>query len=424
MTSTYSTLKSQLERQLAHWEIATLELGRLEHTAPAQAWASLERYVGVALRNSLTEAALQLRKEATVVRAMCEAARETQDLDAVWGKLYQFRDRYLRTETLIDYFGHAVNTRTSDELAVNLRALDVLATRSMARLLDQLGRPSPPVLTYLDRGLGASILKAGLRLWDGSLSPVATIKVTFHNRRRPTALIHETGHQVAHMLDWNRELAAVLSDALRSRPQVASVWASWASEIAADCFGFVQTGYGSIAALSDVIAGPPAAVFRYQLGDPHPISFLRVFLGVEMSRRFYGRGIWDDLATAWTERYQLSLADPAVRELVAASGPLLGPIVEACLLKPMRAFGGRALADLLDPAQVSPSRLESLNATVGRSLFTSTHWIWTECVRLIGLTGFLFAARPLESLSVAGLQDQLMARLGGAVATLAVGAKE
>ena len=50
--------------------------------------------------------------------------------------------------------------------AALLRACDTLAYRSMAQILDQIGQPTPAVLTYIDKGLGASILKAGLRLWD------------------------------------------------------------------------------------------------------------------------------------------------------------------------------------------------------------------------------------------------------------------
>lgn len=420
MMSAYPILRGQLERQLLHWELATTELARLEHTASPQAWASLERYVGVSLRKRLNEAALQLRREAAVVRAMAEAAREAQDLDAVWQRLYQFRERYLRTETMLDYYGQAVNTRTNESLSANLRAMDVLAWRSMTQLLDQLGKQSPPVLTYLDKGLGASILKAGLRLWDGTISPVATIKVTYHNRRRPTALIHETGHQVAHILDWNSELSATLSNTLRTHPRCASVWSSWSSEIAADCFGFVHTGYAAVAALSDVVAGEPATVFRYQLGDPHPVSYLRVLLGVEMCRRFYGRGAWDELGAAWVERYSLSLADPAVRDLILASRPLLASIVETCLLKPMRAFGQRPLANRIDPGRVSPASLRALEASAGGSLFTSSRWIWMECVRLIGLTGYLFAAERADSRRAAELHDHLMTRLGEAVATMPV----
>ncbi len=68
-----------------------------------------------------------------------------------------------------------------------------------AQLLDQLGKPTPVVLTYLKGGVGAAILKAGLRLWDRtSISPVAAIKITRHNLYRPTALIH-----------WNRPTLAI-----------------------------------------------------------------------------------------------------------------------------------------------------------------------------------------------------------------------
>jgi hypothetical protein len=217
MSDSFQTFRQQLLRQLYHWELASAELSNLEQSASPQAWASLERYVGVSLRQSLAEAVTQLQREARIVRAMYEAARYMDDLDAVWQKLIAYRDRYLKTETLVDFYGHAVNTRTNPALSTNLRALDVLAMRSMQQLLEPLGKKTPPVLTYLDRGLGASILKAGLRLWDGTISPVATIKVTYHNRRRPTSLIHETGHQVAHILDWNRELAMVLNQGLSDR---------------------------------------------------------------------------------------------------------------------------------------------------------------------------------------------------------------
>ena len=147
-------------------------------------------------------------------------------------------------------------------------------------------------MTYIDKGLGASILKAGLRLWDaGAVSPVAAVKITRHNLLRPTAVIHEAGHQVAHIADWNQELAAALSQGLAGTSgEIAGAWSCWASEIAADAVAFVHTGFASVAALHDVLAGEPSSVFRHTPGDPHPICYLRVLLGVEMCRYFYGAG--------------------------------------------------------------------------------------------------------------------------------------
>ena len=127
----------------------------------------------------------------------------------------------------------------------------------MQALLQPLGKPTPYVLTYVEKGVGASILKAGLRLWDGNISSVAAIKVTQHNLFRPTAILHETGHQIAHILNWNTELAAALNN-LNNHPEVVrAVLASWASEIAADAFAFVHSGYASVAALHDVVSGSP-----------------------------------------------------------------------------------------------------------------------------------------------------------------------
>ena len=69
----------------------------------------------------------------------------------------------------------------------------------------------------------------------------------------------------------------------------ADEFAGWASEIAADAFAFVHTGYAAVAALHDVVAGTPAMVVQYNLGDPHPISYLRVLLAIDVSPVFWPR---------------------------------------------------------------------------------------------------------------------------------------
>ena len=105
---------------------------------------------------------------------------------------------------------------------------------------------------------------------------------------------------MAHIAGWNEELAAALSQGISGRSsELANVWSSWSTEIAADAFGFVHTGFASVAALHDVLAGDMSMVFRYTPGDPHPVSYIRVLLGVETCRYFYGEGPWDNLALAW-----------------------------------------------------------------------------------------------------------------------------
>ncbi|HSJ97394.1 MAG TPA: hypothetical protein VLC53_09990 [Myxococcota bacterium] len=415
MTERDRAIRAQLARQAAHWSGAAARLEVLEDLASAAAWAGLERYLGLAIRRHLAACVKQLRLEGASLQAALDAASTPAALDAVRRQLLAYRRFYLRVETTLDFFADAINTRTSPHVAALMKACDTLAHRSMAQALDPLGKPTPVALTYLDKGLGASILKAGLRLWDRTgVNPVATIKITRHNLHRPTALIHETGHQVAHITGWNEELAASLATGLApAGAAVADAWAGWSSEIAADAFSFAHTGYAAVAALHDVVASED--VFRHMPGDPHPISYARVLLGVEMCRRFYGAGPWDELRLAWAELHPLERAPADTRELLAASAPLLPRVVEIALQRPMRAFDGRPLAGLINPDRVRPEALAAMERQLGPALYTSMHWIWTEALRLLALTGLRKATLLERGGEFLELQEQWMLRLGGAL---------
>jgi hypothetical protein len=198
VTERFDILRLQLARQVGHWAFASGRLQDLDSFASARAWDELEAYLGEAVRRTLSIAAARLRERAAQLHQRLQAAVDTEQLEMLRLEVVRFRKQYLRTEVVFDYYGDAVVSRADPETAALLRACDVLAAKSMQRLLGPLDKEVPPVLTYLDKGLGASILKAGLRLWDGrTISPAAAVKVTRHNLLRPTAVIHEAGHQVA-----------------------------------------------------------------------------------------------------------------------------------------------------------------------------------------------------------------------------------
>jgi hypothetical protein len=414
----FAAAAAQTDRQVAHWVCAALRLD-LDDLASTDGWSHLEQYLGISLRRHLGGVIERLHQQAGVLQALQRAATSRAAQAELQRKLVAFRQHYLRAETTLDFFADAVNTRTNPRIAALLRACDTLAHRSMAQLLDPLDRPTPVAMAYLDKGLGASILKAGLRLWDGGQAcPVASIKITRHNLLRPTALIHEAGHQVAHITGWNEELAAALAHGLpqAGAPRaLADIWAGWASEIAADAFAFAHTGFASVAALHDVLAGAPASVFRYLPGDPHPLSHLRVLLGVETCRHFYGAGPWDALALSWTHLHRIEQAPSDARRLTEASLPLLKTVVRLALDTPLRAFNGRPLRALVAPERVSPKALQELHDRIGPALFTSAHWLWTEPLRTLALTGWQLATRPHELKTILEQQQQAMLRLGGAL---------
>jgi hypothetical protein len=406
-------LRSQALRQLNHWEGAAERLDDFEATASADAWASLERYVGVTLRAGLKGARDQLKREGAAARAAFNAVRSRSDLERVTDEIAMLRKRYLQTELLVDFYVSAVRARSNPEVSLQLRACDVMADRAISRALNKLDTKAPPIMTYFTTGIGASILRIGTRLWDGSLSPIAAVRLTYHNRFRTTSLFHECGHQVAGITGWNEAFARVIRTRLTGAGnEIAETVTSWASEIAADSFAFAHCGFAAVVALSDVVAGRGAEVYRFLLGDPHPISYLRVLLGVEMCRRFYGMGPWDELATAWEQLYPTRDAPPLAGTMVTAILPLLPRIVDAALLTPMSCFREKSLAELVDPQRASPAALRELELRAGGSVFTSSHWIWTECVRLTALTGLRYATEPEKGPQVLKQQEEWMIRLG------------
>jgi len=341
-------------RELEHWRIAAERLGDLDALASSVAWSTLEHYTGVALRQALAGSVARLRASAERLEARLRATAPGGE-ESLRVDFLELRQAFLRTETTLDFYADALATRSHPRMSALLRACDHIATRAMAEGLAPLGRQVPAALTYLDKGLGASILKAGIRLWDPDVeNPVAAIKAVRHNLLRPTALLHESGHQVAHALGWNEELAAALRRGLASvGTTLASLWEAWASEIAGDAYAFVHCGYAAVAALRDVVGGSTSAVFLLVPGDPHPVAWLRVLLNVELCRRSFGRGPWDDLEAVWLADHPLERAPADVRPLYAASRKALPTIVEIVVHGAFQAFRGAPLARLLDPARVS-----------------------------------------------------------------------
>lgn len=414
-------LRVQVARQVAHWRAASGALADLDAIASPSAWAGLERDLDARIRVSLQAAVARLVREIEILDARLHVARGRRELDAVRRDVVTFRDRFLLVEHVLEFYGDAVNTRTTPRLASVLRGCDELARLAMDQVLRALGREVPAVLTFIHKGLGASILRAGERLWDGiTLNPAAVVKITRHNLFRPTALIHEAGHQVAAELDWAPELAALLRRRLAPvSPDLAEVWASWSPEIVADVFAFTHTGYGAVAGLHDVVAGDQRTVFRLRPGDPHPVAYLRVLLGTELCVRSFGIGPWDELAEAWRVAHPLADAPHELRPLLETSTAVLPELADLCLRAPLRAFGGRAPADVVDPRRVAPAQLADLERRAGASAFVSPHWLRTEALRLLALSAYRTATGADGDAVTPGIEEWMI-RLGdGAVAMAA-----
>ncbi|MFD3445170.1 hypothetical protein ACFDTO_11285 [Microbacteriaceae bacterium 4G12] len=393
-------MADDLERQIAHWLAAATTFLDAEEFASEQAWRAVEGQVGLPLRRHLSVIVRELLDMGRAALALARSAqRDPSELPAAGRAIQQFRRRFSQVEATLDFFGDAVNSRTSPPLRAALQSLDMLAMQSMDPVLARAGLPSIPVLTYLDKGMGASIIRSGIRLWaPGSINPVAAIKIVRHNLYRPTSLFHESGHQVAHLTGWVPSLDRSLGTALSSDRELQDMWRPWASEIAADVFAFLHTGYASITALYDVV-GDARTILRWPVGDPHPVGYLRTLLGCAFCRLSFGAGPWDDLETAMRTSFPTDRAEPTVRRLVERSARMLPAIADACLTSPVPALAGRPMTSVIDPARVAPSALAQLERSAGPGLWVSSHWRRTEGIRIVALAGLRESERPADATS-------------------------
>jgi hypothetical protein len=123
-------------------------------------------------------------------------------------------------------------------------------------------------------------------------------------------------------------------------------------------------------------------------------------------------GPLNELAQCWREAYPLNSAPSDARALVIASMPKLPAIARLTLATPMRAFRGRSLVDIMPPSRVSPKALADLELRLGPALYTSSHWIWTESLRLLALSALGENDKTLRAGSRASFQEWML-RLGG-----------
>ncbi len=399
-----------LTRQVNHWTEAGRRLRKLDDLAAQSAWLGLETYLGTQIRESLMGSLDRLDRKGDRLRSHLARSQDDSLLD----ELEDYRKAYLRAETTLNFFTNAINSRTNTNLAALLSACDWIARKCMEGVLQPLGFSVPPVLCYPADGEGAAVLKAGLRLWDrDTINPVAAIKIARHNLLRPTALLHEAGHQVSYILHWNEELSEALASALAPFGEgIAGIWSQWSSEISADTYAFVHAGYASVSSLHDVLSGQIERVFRFSPGDPHPINYLRVLLSVEMCRQVYGAGHWDQVEAYWKKLYPIERAPDSLQAFLRQSVARLPLIARVCLQHPFRAFGGRSISFWIDPARVSWASLRQLENTVGPSLLTSPYWLRREGIRLLALYGYRFALQPHRAVEILDRQRSWLIRLG------------
>jgi hypothetical protein len=277
------------------------------------------------------------------------------------------RLRFGTVVTQFDLFDDVMAQRSARDHGLWLAGLDALAADTLALP----GRyDAPPVVCYLDRGVGAAIRRARTRLPGGQSNPVAIIRMP---RERligsgiASSLVHEVGHQAAALLG----LVDSLRQALRqqhAKPRHDDghgidpwrLWERWISEIVADCWSVARIGVGSTLGLMGVVSLPAPFVFRVSLDDPHPFPWIRVFLSAQIGAALYPHPQWQQLQRRWQDFYPPDTQPEGVRQILRVLQRAAPDFVDLLLSHRPPSLAGDTLQEALAVQERQPARLASL----------------------------------------------------------------
>lgn len=220
----------------------------------------------------------------------------------------------------------------------------------------------PPLIVYMDRGVGGAIRRAFTRLPDGARNTVALVRLP---RERLcgngfASLMHEVGHQGNALLKLPSAFASVLHDAgCRGvlRPTIARWWASKLSEALADLWACAKLGATGTLGLFAVMGRSSRLTFQDDPNDPHPMPWIRAKLSIAFGARAMPHPIWRELDKLWTTLYPQHRAPADARLLLASIAPSIRVVADLLATTRVSSLHWRTLPEALGASNVSPSTL-------------------------------------------------------------------
>ena len=291
-------------------------------------------------------------------------AGQASDAEQAQRRFTILRLRFNAVVTHFDMFDNVITQRSENETGLWLSGLDVVSADALQ--LSKSYYKAPPVICYLDRGIGAAIRRARTRLPGGGENPVAIIKVP---RERmvgsgiASSLVHEVGHQAAALLDLVASLRPALDALAQQHPaekEAWLLWKRWISEIVADFWSIARVGIASTLGLMGVVSLPRAFVFRLNVDDPHPMPWIRVKLSAALGQALYPQSAWAQLAQIWESYYPTARLDGPQKRLLQMLERTIPELVAALVNHRPDALQGRSMAEVLDLSDRQPARLRSL----------------------------------------------------------------
>ena len=352
----------------AHWMLeqeARALLARLARvkpfvlSAPMVLSASLLPAAQIAIERFLAKGRRELKGRVQGFLSWLNGEGRQASAEDIQRRFVFLKLRFNAVLSQLDLFHQVIGQRSESEQGVWLSGLDAVAADALA--LPEYYE-APPVICYLDRGIGGAIRRARTRMPGGGENPVAVIRIP---RERmigsgiASSLIHETGHQAAALL----ELVPSLEQVLRAKQQAAGessawrLWERWISEIVSDFWSVARVGVVSTLGLIGVVSLPRPFVFRINFDDPHPTPWIRVKLSCAIGDGLYPHPQWQRVARLWESYYPTAGLDEERKKLLARLQESLPEFVATLIRHRPKALRGRSLREAMNVEQRTPGRL-------------------------------------------------------------------
>jgi hypothetical protein len=355
----------------AHWMLdqeARALLARLARvrpfvlSEPMVLAASLLPAAQIAIERFLAKGRRELKERVQAFLSWLHGEGRRASPEDIQRRFVFLKLRFNAVLSQLELFHQVISQRSESEQGVWLSGLDVVAADALA--LPEYYE-APPVICYLDRGIGGAIRRSRTRMPGGGENPVAVVRVP---RERmigsgiASSLIHETGHQAAALLG----LVPSLQEVLRAKQQTARepsvwrLWERWISEIVSDFWAVARVGVVSTLGLIAVVSLPRPFVFRVNVDDPHPTPWIRVKLSCSIGEGLYPHAQWQKVARLWESYYPTAGLDDEHRGLLARLQESLPEFVAILINHRPKALRGHSLREALNVEQRTPGRLAAL----------------------------------------------------------------
>lgn len=316
-------------------------------------------------------------------------------------RVYQIlRNRFDALQTTVDIFADALTQRAEVGVGPILRGLDVLAQDGL-RTHPQLYE-TPPVVCYLDRGIGGAIRRVFTNLPGGGSNGVALVRIP---RERLcgnglASLLHEVGHQGSALLDLPRAYTRVLLSAVR-RGQLASdvgrYWITKISEVLADAWACAKLGAAGTLGLFAVLGRTPRFTFHDEPTDPHPMPWIRGCFSVAFGAAAMPHSLWAELGEMWRTLYPVSRAGDRARTLLGRIVPSIDTVARFMAEARLPELGGRSLPELLGADGVASAAMSFMfTARLGHLGWLASSVPPCTALAIVGIGRYRESMTPMD----------------------------